>query len=126
MAGKARRAAARQGQLNRRRKKSQRGPSGIPSAGAVVDSPDPASAANGTVDSDGNDGVAVAQRPSPAVRQAPVARNATAGRPVRAESASRTRGERPTAYNYVGSELRRISVLSASVVAVLIVLAILL
>ena len=126
MAGKARRAAARQGQLNRRRKKSQRGPSGIPSAGAVVDGPDPESAANGAVDGGAADGIAVAQRPSPAIRQAPIARNATAGRPVRAESASRARVERPTAYNYVGSELRRIGVLSASVVAVLIVLAILL
>ena len=42
------------------------------------------------------------------------------------QGAGRIRGERPAAYNYVGAELRRIGVLSVSVIAVLVVLGILL
>ena len=42
------------------------------------------------------------------------------------QNAGRIRGERPAAYNYVGAELRRIGVLSVSVIAVLVVLGILL
>ena len=77
-----------------------------------------------------NGGVAVAQ-PSGPVRE-PVAapRTTTAPRAVRPNTSpqgtGRIRGERPAAYNYVGAELRRIGVLSVSVIAVLVVLGILL
>ena len=125
MAGKARRAAARQSQLNRRKKKGQRGPSGIPSTApasngqSLVNGSAEAAAIEGTVD----DGVPVAAAP---IRHAPSRRDATVARPGRTGAAPRIRGERPAAYNYVGAELRRIAVLSASVVAVLIVLGIVL
>ena len=125
MAGKAHRAAARQAQLNRRRKKTQRGPSGIPAALAEAQS-DGAGAAAVAANGD----VAVAQ-PSGPVRE-PVAapRTTTAPRAVRPNTSpqgtGRIRGERPAAYNYVGAELRRIGVLSVSVIAVLVVLGILL
>ena len=151
MAGKARRAAARQGQLNRKRKKSQRGPTGIPNAAA---------ADNETLDSEVLDnkatvGSAIESTPDNAIdpvaepdsgvasaeavaTQAPTtATRARPGTSSRGESATvnartgavpqgfgRIRGERPAAYNYVGAELRRISVLSVSVIAVLIVLGI--
>ena len=126
MAGKAHRAAARQAQLNRRRKKAQRGPSGIPAVLADAQSDGAAGAAAVAANGD----VAVAQ-PSGPVRE-PVAapRTTTAPRAVRSNASpqgtGRIRGERPAAYNYVGAELRRIGVLSVSVIAVLVVLGILL
>jgi hypothetical protein len=153
MAGKARRAAARQGQLNRKRKKSQRGPSGIPSA-AVADNEaldnealnneatvDGAieSATDSAIDAVAEPGNGVASvesvatqapatatptRPGTSSRGAPTVRNArTSAVP---QGSGRIRGERPAAYDYVGAELRRISVLSVSVIAVLIVLGIVL
>jgi hypothetical protein len=143
MAGKARRAAARQGQLNRKRKKSQRGPTGIPGA-AVADNEDAVDSAtesttDGDIDAvaDPENGIASAKavatqapatatptRPVTASRAAPAARTArTSSVP---QGSGRIRGERPAAYNYVGAELRRIGVLSVSVIAVLIVLGIIL
>ena len=151
MAGKARRAAARQGHLNRKRKKSQRGSPGIPNAAA---------ADNETLDSEALDnkatvgsaiertpdnaidavaepdnGVASAEavatqapttvtriRPGTSSRGGPAAGNARTG--AGPDGSGRLRGERPAAYDYVGAELRRISVLSVSVIAVLIVLGI--
>ena len=145
MAGKARRAAARQGQLNRKRKKSQRGPSGIPTA-AVVDneaaidnaaeSAADSAAASGAV-ADQENGVASVEAvasptpvPARANRPATAPRTATAGRSSRPDAVpqgpGRIRGERPAAYNYMGAELRRIGVLSVSVIAVLVVLGIVL
>jgi hypothetical protein len=126
MAGKAHRAAARQAQLNRRRKKTQRGPSGIPTALADAEAQSDAGAATVAANGDG----AVTPRSGP-VREAVAApRTAAAPRAVRPNAsplgAGRIRGERPAAYNYVGAELRRIGVLSVSVIAVLVVLGILL
>ena len=156
MAGKARRAAARQGQLNRKRKKSQRGPTGIPNA-AVADNETldsnaldgdaldnkatVGSAIESTTDSaidpvaEPENGVASAEavatqapttatraRPGTSSRGGPAAGNARTG--AVPQGSGRIRGERPAAYDYVGAELRRISVLSVSVIAVLIVLGI--
>ena len=151
MAGNARRAAARQGQLNRKRKKSQRGPSGIPAAAvaddeASVDSSVDSfvdSSTDGTADSptgavtDTENGVASVEAvatPAPATatpaRTGNASRTAPAARGARTASApqgsGRIRGERPAAYNYAGAELRRIGILSISVIAVLIVLGIVL
>ena len=128
MAGKAHRAAARQAQLNRRRKKTQRGPSGISAVLADAEAQSDGAAGAAAVAANGD--VAVAQ-PSGPVRE-PVAapRTTTAPRAVRSNTSpqgtGRIRGERPAAYNYVGAELRRIGVLSVSVIAVLVVLGILL
>ena len=151
MAGKARRAAARQGQLNRKRKKSQRGPTGIPNAAAadnetldseVLDNKATVSSAiESTTDSaidtvaEPDNGVASAEavatqapttatraRPGTSSRGGPAAGKARTG--AVPQGSGRIRGERPAAYDYVGAELRRISVLSVSVIAVLIVLGI--
>ncbi len=120
MAGKARRAAARQGELARRRKKGQRGPSGVPSSEphptqrtSNGSTPALAMEAAGAVAS----AAAAAepeQRPQVA---APVPQPAAQPR-----AQGRQRGERPAAYNYVGTELRRIGVLATAVVAVLVAL----
>lgn len=110
MPGKARRIASRQAQLNRRRKRQQRGPSGIPPPPPVGAGVDGRSAgANVSQATPDTEAVPVTGRPRPG----PVA-----ARPLRA------RGERPTAYNYVGSELRRILIMAGSVVAIIIVLGI--
>ena len=121
MAGKARRAASRQAQLNRRRKRQQRGPSGIPpppSTGTDVDG-----RAVGAAVPQANEAAAATpatgrQRRSPA-----------AARPAAVTPSApplRVRGERPSTYNYVGSELRRILIMAGSVVAIIIVLGIVL
>ena len=127
MAGKSRRVASRQGELSRRRKRAQRGPSGIPATPAR---PQP--------QENGGGGVlaveAAVSGASPAVAQqaAPARTPAAAERPAPQSSASqnrgqgRTRGERPAAYNYVGSELRRIGILSTVVVAALIAISVVL
>ena len=151
MAGKARRAAARQGQLNRKRKKSQRGPTGIPNAvvadnetldsEALDNKATVSSAIESTTDSaidtvaEPDNGVASAEavatqapttatraRPGTSSRGGPAAGNARTG--AVPQGSGRIRGERPAAYDYVGAELRRISVLAVSVIAVLIVLGI--
>ena len=115
MPGKARRVASRQAQLNRRRKRQQRGPSGIPPpppAGTGVDG----RAVGATVFQEtgatgATEAVPVTGRSRPGL---------VAARPLRA------RGERPTTYNYIGSELRRILIMAGSVVAIIIVLGIVL
>ncbi len=120
MAGKARRAAARQGELSRRRKRGQRGPSGIPASLAQdqQDNGRPVAVSAGAAED--------AETPANAVQQAQPA-VATAARPSSRAATlpggqGRLRGERPAAYNYVGSELRRIGVLATAVIAALIVL----
>ena len=129
MAGKARRAASRQGQL--KRKKNVKGPSGIPTgrrvAAPAVD--DTTAAPTGVEEADYDaspEEIAVAEaavspqpaRPSPAAR---TPRGEFAG-----QGQGRLRGERPAAYLYVGSEFRRILVLTSAMVAALVVLGIIL
>ena len=118
MPGKARRVAARQSQLNRRRKKQQRGPSGtplaVPAQVLVNDGP--------------SDEVAVqpkeTEAPAPVSRRAPsvAAPPGPAGQP----RSARIRGERPDAYNYVGPEIRRILAMAGVVMVALAVLGVLL
>ena len=122
MAGKARRAAARQGELSRRRKRNQRGPSGIPTPPRSQQqdgSPPVAAGAAAEYEAPANEvqaaRTAVATAAPPAGRSTP--------QPVaQPRGQGRLRGERPAAYNYVGSELRRIAVLSTAVLAALVVL----
>ena len=124
MAGKARRAAARQGELSRRKKRGQRGPSGIPTTAAPqqeaaqnVTGTAVAESATAPSDVDGE-----TQQPQSAVATvaAPAVRPSYQSPQPRGQG--RTRGERPTAYNYVGSELRRIAALSTVVLAALVAL----
>lgn len=118
MPGKARRVASRQAQLNRRRKRQQRGPSGIPPAPPV-----------GT-DVDGRAAGATVPQATGATEAVPVTGRSRPGpvapRPAPAARPFRARGERPSTYNYVGSELRRILIMAGSVVAIIIVLGIVL
>ena len=131
MPGKSRRVAARQSQLNRRRKKQQRGPSGIPSGddaeGVAVPRPTTAVAAPTRVPDVGEpdpdmgmdgEGIAVAGAPAPRRRSAPA--NSRPTTQPQTPNPSRARRDRPAAYQYVGSELRRIMILSSVVVAAII------
>ena len=120
MAGKARRAAARQGELSRRRKKGQRGPSGTPTATAPRPSPQPANGGGAALAMEAAgavSNVAVAEPQDMAPVPVPAPRPAEQPRPQ-----ARLRGERPAAYNYVGSELRRIGVLATVAIAALVAL----
>ena len=123
MAGKGRRAAARQGELSRRRKRTQRGPSGVPASrpqeqdgAAVASAVDTAEvtavAAQAESQPEAAAATAVAQRPAPAAA------------PQRTQA--RVRGERPAAYNYVRAEIRRIAMLSTVVIAALVALSVVL
>ena len=132
MAGKARRAATRQGQL--KRKKNVKGPSGIPT-GRRVSAPvapaadDTTAAPAGVEEADYDDSPEELAAAEAAVSPQP-ARPAPAARTPRGQFAGqgqgRLRGERPAAYLYVGSEFRRILVLTSAMVAALVVLGIIL
>ena len=118
MPGKARRVASRQSQLNRRRRKQQRGPSGTPLAAPTqveIDDGPPDDAAIQPIETE-------APAPAP-VRSAPVAAQSGATGAVRS---ARVRGERPDAYNYVGPEVRRILAMASVVFVALIVIGFLL
>ena len=135
MAGKSRKVASRQAQLNRKRKKTQKGPSGIPTSRRVADSDveEAVAVAAGAADAEleapevtGDSAVAVGEAPATprASRPSPVAR--TPRREISGEGQGRLRGERPAAYLYIGAEFRRIMVLTAVIFAALIVLGIVL
>ncbi len=120
MAGKARRAAARQGELGRRRKKG-RGPSGAPAIGGRPDEQGPLNSIGGALAMEAA-GVATTaasfeeqEQTAPVVAPAPQPAMQSRGR-------GRQRGERPAAYNYVGTELRRIAALATVVLAALVVI----
>ena len=125
MAGKARRAAARQGELSRKRKKGQRGPSGIPATGTgpLVQSNSGGAAAALAIE--GATSISTTAAAPEQGRSAASATAAAAPSPAAASqsrSQGRHRGERPAAYNYVGAELRRIGVLATVAVAALVAL----
>jgi hypothetical protein len=134
MAGKGRRTASRQAELNRRRKRSAKGPSGIPAVGQSTDDSEgqePVAVSVGVEDAESDalesqqtNGVEVDAVPATprAARPSPVART------PRGESTgqARLRGERPAAYLYVGAELRRISLLTGAILVALVVLGVLL
>ena len=127
MAGKSRRVASRQGELSRRRKRAQRGPSGIPATPAR---PQPQENGGGAVlaveAAVSGASPAVAQQAAPAPTPAATERPAPQSSVGQNRGQGRTRGERPAAYNYVGSELRRIGILSTVVVAALIAISVVL
>ena len=121
MPGKARRVASHQAQLNRK-KRQQRGPSGIPAVDATVATEDPqadkdtSSQANGTVET--TQVVATATR---SAAPAPAPGDTRAARPM---GAGRLRREQVSSANYVGSEVRRILTMASVVLAVIIILGI--
>jgi hypothetical protein len=113
--GKSRRVAARQAELGQRKRRQTRGPSGVPQS-----APDPRP--TGTQDNgEGSGPLTEAVRPEAA---APSPRTqtqavATQQRPV---FSSRRNDPRPAAYLYVASELRRVGILAAGILAILIIL----
>jgi hypothetical protein len=118
MPGKDRRIASRQAQLNRRKKRQQRGPSGIPPPPPVGTGVDGRTVEATVFQATGATGATGATEAVPVTgRSRP---GPAAARPFRA------RGERPSTYNYVGSELRRIMIMAGSIVAIIIVLGIVL
>ena len=118
MPGKDRRVAARQSQLNRRRRKQQRGPSGTP----------PIAPARVQEDDRPSDEVAeLPQQPGAAAPATmPAAPVAAQPGPAGTLRSARVRGERPDAYNYVVPEIRRILAMAGVVLVALVVLGVLL
>jgi hypothetical protein len=110
MAGKSRRVASRQSQLNQRKKRQQRGPSGIPAT-----EPLPVG-----VDSDGSGDAPLDTMSSAAATTAVATAPATAV-PARRVSA-RSRDDRTASYAYMGSEFRRILIMAGIGFAVLVIL----
>ena len=137
MAGKGRKVASKASQLNRKRKKGQKGPGGIPTGAQQVADPDvqePVAVSVGVVDTELDAQEAVESVAVP-VETAPAPRRPTRPSPVAArtdrgefigQNQGRLRGERPAAYLYVGAELRRILALTAAILAALVVLGLLL
>lgn len=115
MPGKARRVASRQAQLNRR-KRQQRGPSGIPAVEATAATEDQQSAeetasqANGVVNS------------SEATAAAPAA--TAAARAPHPAGPGRLRRDHVASASYIGAELRRILIMGSVILVVIIVLGI--
>ena len=118
MPDRARRVASRQGQLNRKRKRQQRGPSGIPVATAVPVQED-------------EHADSVATGPSKAPASIPAASTTGQAPPVAARAAPasgpsagpRLRRDQASSANYVGPELRRILAMASVILVVLFVLA---
>ena len=132
MAGKARRTASRQTQL--KRKKNQKGPSGIPTGAqreTVPETDDPVAVPAGVEDAESQAPETLEAGEAPSVAAAPRAsRPSPVARTPRGEFAGqgqgRLRGERPAAYLYVGAEARRILFLTTGILIALVILGILL
>ena len=104
MPDKGRRVASRQAQLGRRRRRQARGPveaSAAAPAAAVADA-EPTNRAAARTE--------VAVQPEPAVSRETQVRATPSPRTPRASVTGRS--ERPAAHNYVGSEIRRILIVS--------------
>lgn len=113
MAGKSRRVASRQSQLNRRKKRQQRGPSGIPTTeprlvGVAQDTAEGAVTETITDAVSESTNTSVTTTPPAPVTHAPVVRGP-----------SRARDDRTSSYAHMGSEIRRILVMGGVGFAVL-------
>jgi len=131
MAGKSRRTASRQSQL--KRKKTTKGPGGIPAGRRVAvpasaDAAVPSGTHAGLDEAEFDDLDVLAEAEAAVTPQA--SRPAPAARTPRGEFAGRgqgrLRGDRPAAYLYVGAEFRRIGLLTGVILAALVVLGIVL
>ena len=118
MPGRDRRVAARQGQLNRKRKRQQRGPSGIPVATAVPAQEDEHADSLATSPSRAPASIPAASTTGEAPPVA--ARSTPASRP---SAGPRLRRDQASSVNYVGPELRRILAMASVILVVLFVLA---
>lgn len=114
MAGKSRRVASRQSQLNQRKKRQQRGPSGIPANEPRPVGVDPDSSGDAPLDKMSSAAAATAVATAPAAT--------TAAAPPRRVSARSSRDDRTASYAYMGSEFRRILIMAGIGFAVLIIL----
>ena len=126
MAGKSHKVASRHAQL--KRKKTQKGPSGIPTSSRRVADPDVEEAVAVAAGAAGAEFEAPDVTSDPAV---PASEAPAAPRPSRPSPVARTprreiSGEGPAAYLYVGAEFRRIMILTGVIFAALIVLGIVL
>ena len=117
MPGKARRVASRQAQLNRR-KRQQRGPSGIPAVEATAATEDQQSAEETTSQAIG------VVNSSEATAAEPAAAATAAARAPRPAGPGRLRREHVASANYIGAELRRILIMGSVILAIIIVLGI--
>ena len=114
MPGKGRRVASRQAQVGSRRRRQHRGPSGTPAGGPATANPDDEAASAVATEAP------EAPAPQPKTEAAPEPRSAA---PAPQRPAARTRTDRPAAYNYVTSEVRRILIVAGALTAVLVALA---
>lgn len=114
MPGKGRRVASRQAQLGRRRKRQNRGPSGVPAAEPEVK--EVASSGASNVATEVKEPAASPQSARVPVSPRPVASASPQTRPGRA------RADVSIAYQYVVPELRRIAILGGILLVVLVVL----
>ncbi|MBM3943487.1 MAG: hypothetical protein FJ316_11325 [SAR202 cluster bacterium] len=105
MAGKGRRVASRQAELNRRRRRHVPA-GGHPSSGVAVQDRLEGSAPAGT----------------PAGTAQAALRPASAAPAAHPGPASRARGEASSIYSYVGPEMRRIALLMGAVILILVIL----
>ena len=118
MPDRSRRVASRQGQLNRKRKRQQRGPSGIPVATAVPVQQDEHA---DSVATDTPQTTAAIPAASTASQAPPAADRAVpASRP---SVGPRLRRDQASSATYVGPELRRILAMASVILVVLFVLA---
>jgi hypothetical protein len=117
MPGKARRVASRQAQLNRK-KRQQRGPSGIPAVEAAVATEDQQADEESSEQANGM--AEPTQAVATAARSAALATGET--RAARPAGAGRLRREQVSSASYVVPELRRILIMGSVVLAVIIIL----
>ena len=118
MPGKARRVAARQAQLNQRRKRQQRGPRGNPALETVEPSLDGQAAPDTGASATTTSPEPVDSLP-PRLDTSP-ASTSPMSRPL---SPSRARREQTSSANYVGAEVRRILLMGSVILVVIVVLA---
>ena len=123
MPGKARRVASRQAQLGRKKKRQQKPDNNARPPEPVATELDGQQAESAIPQVPAPPTPTPKSAPAPA-RPSPVAARAT--QTASTPTPARTRGERPASYNYVGREMRRILVLTAAVLAIIIVLGIIL
>ena len=119
MPGKARRVASRQAQLNRR-KRQQRGPSGIPAVEATTTTEDEQSSEDTASQTNGVANTAEATATAPATN--PGATATAAAQASRPAGPGRLRREQVASANYVGAELRRILIMGSVILAIIIIL----
>lgn len=114
MPGKGRRVASSQARLNQRRRRTGRGPSGIPAPGTTLAGSQPSRGVTPQTSGKAAAGIEGDRREGQPVPTSPL------------RTLPRARAEVPASYKYVGPELRRILAFAGVVLVILIALGILL